>query len=172
MPKKFQSKDNYLVGIISDTHGRLPHSVAKAFEGVDFIIHAGDIGEPDVLKALDKIAPTIAVRGNMDFGRWTQPLAAEEIIECNQIRLLVIHDVFRLKLKPGNDAPNIIISGHTHRPLQQENQGVLYLNPGSAGYPKSGQPATVAQLQIKGQSCQARFVELKAAPDISQTNGC
>jgi putative phosphoesterase len=161
MPKKFQSKDNYLVGIISDTHGRLPHSVARAFDGVDFIIHAGDIGEPDILNALEKMARTIAVRGNMDFGRWAQPLAAKEIIEVNQTLLVVLHDVYRLDLGPNHVVPEVVISGHTHRPLKEENQGVLYINPGSAGYPKHGQPATVALLRIKGQTLEARHIELK-----------
>ena len=161
MTKIFQSKDNYLVGIISDTHGRLPHSVAAAFKGVDLIIHAGDIGEPDIIKALAEIAPTIAVRGNMDYGRWAHPLAAKEIIELNQTLIVVLHDVYRLELGPNVVAPNVVISGHTHRPLQEENQGILYINPGSAGYPKSGQPATVALLRIKGQTLEARFIELK-----------
>ena len=160
MTKKFKSKDNYLVGIISDTHGRLPQSLAKAFADVDLIIHAGDIGEPEILKALENIAPTIAVRGNMDFGRWAHQLETEEIIEFNQTLLVVLHDVYRLKLAPNNAAPDVVISGHTHRPLQEQNQGVLYINPGSAGYPKYGQPATVALLRIKGQSRQARFVEI------------
>ena len=161
MSKKFQSKDNYLVGVISDTHGHLPHSVAEAFNGVDFIIHAGDIGEPRVIKALEEIAPTIAVRGNMDMGRWARQLPADEIVEICRIILYVTHDAYRFKLKPNTAAPNVVISGHTHRPLQEENQGVLYINPGSAGYPKYGQSATVALLQIKGQSLQAQFVELE-----------
>jgi putative phosphoesterase len=162
MSKKFQSKDNYLVGIISDTHGHLPHSVAPAFIGVDLIIHAGDIGDPDILDALNKIAPTIAVRGNMDFGQWANQLAAEEMIDLDQTLLVVLHDVFRLKLKLGKAAPGVVISGHTHRPLQEENQGVLYINPGSAAYPKYGQPATVALLRIKGKSYRATIVELSA----------
>jgi putative phosphoesterase len=161
MSKKFQSKENYLVGIISDTHGHLPDSVAGAFEGVDLIIHAGDIGEPKIIEALEKIAPTIAVRGNMDFGPWAHQLATEKTIEINQTRIVVLHDVFRLKLKPGKAAPRVVISGHTHRPLQEENRGVLYINPGSAGYPKFGRPATVARLHINAQSPRARIVELK-----------
>jgi putative phosphoesterase len=161
MSKRFQSKENYLVGIISDTHGRLSQSVAKAFAGVDLIIHAGDIGEPGVLKALQKIAPTIAVRGNMDFGRWAQRLSSEEHIECNQTRLAVLHDVFRFRLKPGDAVPDVVISGHTHQPLKEDNQGVLYINPGSAGYPRYGQPAMVALLQMSGPTVNVRFVELK-----------
>ena len=161
MSKKFQSKDNYTIGIISDTHGHLPHSVSPAFNGVDLIIHAGDIGDADILDALNKIAPTIAVRGNMDFGQWAQPLAAEEVIEINHLQLVVLHDIFRFKPKPGRAAADVVISGHTHRPLQEENKGVLYVNPGSAGYPKYGQPATVALLLIKGRTLEAGFIELK-----------
>jgi hypothetical protein len=156
-----KDKNNYLVGIISDTHGRLPRSLAQAFEGVDLIIHAGDIGEPEILQALEKIAPTFAVRGNMDFGQWADRLAAEETIEISQTRLVVLHDVFRFKPKPGKAAPDVVISGHTHRPLQEENQGIIYINPGSAGYPKYGQYPTVALLQIKGRSLRVRVVELK-----------
>jgi len=161
MTKKFQSKDNYLIGVISDTHGHLPESVAGAFEGVDLIIHAGDIGEPDIIAALEETAPTIAVRGNMDFGRWVHQLSVKETIEVNQTRLIVLHDVYRLKLKPNHAAPNVVISGHTHRPLQEDDRGVLYLNPGSAGYPKFGQPPTVALLQIGENILQARIVELR-----------
>ena len=161
MTKKFQSKDNYLIGVISDTHGHLPESVAGAFEGVDLIIHAGDIGEPEIIAALEETAPTIAVRGNMDYGRWVHQLSVEETIEVNQTRLIVLHDVYRLKLKPNHAAPNVVISGHTHRPLQEDDRGVLYLNPGSAGFPKFGQPATVALLQIGENKLQARIVELK-----------
>jgi len=93
MTKKFQTKNNYLIGIISDTHGFLPQSVAEAFNGVDLIIHAGDIGEPDIIAALEEIAPTIAVRGNMDFGKWAHQLSAEETIEVNKTLLIVLHDV-------------------------------------------------------------------------------
>ncbi len=161
MIKELSSKNNYLVGIISDTHGRLPSSVSEAFKGVDLIIHAGDIGEPDILDALDKIAPTIAVRGNMDFGQWASRLAAEEAIVINRTRLVVLHNVFRFKPKPEKSAADVVISGHTHRPLQEVDQGVLYINPGSAGYPKYGHSPTVALLQIKGQSLRVQVVDLK-----------
>ena len=97
----------------------------------------------------------------MDFGPWAHQLAAKEIIEINQTLLVVLRDVYRLILELNNAAPDVVISGHTHRPLQEENQGVLYINPGSAGYPKYGQPATVALLQIEGKSFRATIVELK-----------
>ena len=162
MSKKLQPKDNYLVGVISDTHGRLPHDLARAFDGVDLIIHAGDIGEPEILDALDKIAPTIAVRGNMDFGQWARDLPAEESIEMNHTLVKVLHDVCRLSWKSGKTAPDVVISGHTHRPLQEENQGILYINPGSAGFPKYGHAPTVALLEIKGQSLRVRIIDLSA----------
>lgn len=160
MSQKFQANNSCLIGIISDTHGRLPHGVTEAFKGVDLIIHAGDIGEPDILTSLEKIAPTVAVRGNMDFGPWSEQLGAQEIIEVSHTRLLVLHDVYRLALNSQDARPDVVISGHTHRPLQEDNEGVLYINPGSAGYPKFGQPATVARLLIKEQSRQAEIIEL------------
>ena len=161
MIKQLQYKDDCLIGIISDTHGRLSRGVTAAFKGVDLIIHAGDIGESDILRSLEKIAPTIAVRGNMDFGPWCEALGPEEIIEVNQTRLIVLHDVYRLTLNSHDVPPDVVISGHTHRPLQEENRGVLYINPGSAGYPKYGQPATVARLLLKEQSLQAKIIELE-----------
>ena len=88
MIKKLPSNDNYLIGIISDTHGQLPDSVADAFGGVNLILHAGDIGDPDIIDALKKIAPTIAVRGNTDFGQWADRLSVEETIEIWQTRLI------------------------------------------------------------------------------------
>jgi putative phosphoesterase len=161
MTQKIQTKDNYLIGVISDTHGYLPPAVQKAFAGVNLIIHAGDVGEPDIIESLQKIALTIAVRGNMDMGQWARQLSEDESIKVNQTLLVVVHDVYRLKLKPNNAEPNVVISGHTHRPLLEERQGVLYLNPGSAGYPKFGQPATVAVLQINNDSVSGRLVSLK-----------
>ena len=160
MSIKLNQKGSYLIGIISDTHGRLPLSLTEAFNGVDLIIHAGDIGEQKILDALEEIAPTVAVRGNMDFGQWAQNLQAQESIEINQTVVTVLHDVYRLSAYPDNVAPDVVISGHTHRPLQEEIQGVLYINPGSAGYPKYGQSATVALLQINRQSLQVQFVDL------------
>ena len=161
MTKKIQTKDNYLIGVISDTHGYLAPAVQKSFAGVNLIIHAGDVGEPDIIESLEKIAPTIAVRGNMDMGQWARQLSEDKTIKVNQTLLVVVHDFYRLKLKPNNAEPNVVISGHTHRPLLEERQGVLYLNPGSAGYPKFGQPATVAVLQINNDSVSGRLVSLK-----------
>ena len=155
------SKDNYLIGTISDTHGRLPQSVLKVFASVDLIIHAGDIGGPEILVSLRKIAPTIAVRGNMDIGRWATRLQQNEIVKAGRILLYVLHDVQGFKFRNILDRYHAVISGHTHRPKVEKKQGILFINPGSAVQPRFGYPASVALLQIKKTSIQARLVELK-----------
>jgi len=161
MASKNHPRNNYLIGIISDTHGRLPQAVSKAFKGADLIIHAGDIGELEILRSLENIAPTIAVRGNMDMGKWARQLPEKEVIEISQTVLCVLHDVYRLELEPKSAAYHAVINGHTHRPLVEKKQGVLYLNPGSAVQPRSGYAASVALLRIKGNSIEARLIELK-----------
>lgn len=160
MQKKFTAKNNYLVGVISDTHGRLPQSVLKAFEGVDLIVHAGDIGKLEILDYLKKTAPIIVVRGNMDTGNWTRHLPEKEVIKVSKILLCVIHDVYKIKLIPNSSACQIVISGHTHRPLVEKQQDVLFLNPGSAVQPRYGYPASVAMLRINDNSIDARLIEI------------
>ena len=161
MLKKFTAKYDYLVGVISDTHGRLPQSVLTVFKGVDLIIHAGDIGKADILKSLEKIAPTIGVRGNMDMGKWANNLAEQEVIKISHSILCVLHDIGRLKLNSVSSTCHAIICGHSHRPMVENQQGVLYLNPGSAVQPRYGYPASVALLRIKGNTFKARLIELK-----------
>ena len=161
MLKNFSVKDNYLVGVISDTHGRLPHSVLKAFEDADLIIHAGDIGKQEILESLGKIAPVIGVRGNMDMGNYARHLPEKEVIKVSKIMLCVIHDVYKIELSPNPSTYQIVISGHTHRPLVEKQQEVLFLNPGSAVQPRYGYPASVALLRIRGNSMKARLIELK-----------
>lgn len=161
MPKQFQAKDNYLVGVISDTHGRLPQKVWNKFNGVDLIIHAGDIGDPEILNALANIAPTIAVRGNMDMGKWVRRLPEKEVIKIGETVIHVLHDLYRLESNPDSAGYRVVINGHTHRPLAEEKQGILYLNPGSAVLPKFGHPATVALLRINRDSIEVQLIELR-----------
>jgi len=161
MLKKFTTRYSYLVGVISDTHGRLPQSVLTAFNGVDLIIHAGDIGKAEVLGSLDQVAPTIGVRGNMDMGSWASHLTKQEIIIISNSTLCVLHDVFRLELNSDPSPYDAVISGHTHRPMVEKQNGVLYLNPGSAVQPRYGYPASVALLRIRGNSIGARLIELE-----------
>ena len=160
MQKKFTAKNNYLVGVISDTHGRLPQSVLKAFKDADLIIHAGDIGKQEILDYLRKIAPIIVVRGNMDTGNWTHLLPEKEVIKVCKFRLCVIHDVYKIELISKSSSCQIVISGHTHRPLVEKQQEVLFLNPGSAVQPRYGYPASVVLLRINENSIDTRLIEI------------
>jgi len=161
MLEQFTAKDQYLVGVISDTHGYLPQSVLKVFQDTDLIIHAGDIGKQGLLESLGKIAPTIGVRGNMDRGPWARHLPLQEAVKVSKVMLRVIHDVYKIELSPHSNTYQIVISGHTHRPLVERQPEVLFLNPGSAVQPRYGYPASVALLQIKGNSAETRLIELK-----------
>ncbi|MGB5746432.1 MAG: metallophosphoesterase family protein [Desulfobacterales bacterium] len=162
MLEKIQAKNNYFVGVISDTHGRLPQSVSKVFKNTDLIIHAGDIGNPDIIEALEKIAPTRAVRGNMDMGQWARQLRQNETITINNQRLYVIHDIYKLNIRAQSDTYRVVICGHTHRPQMEKQQGILYLNPGSAVQPRFGYPPSVALLEIKGEAIRARMIDLSS----------
>lgn len=157
MAAEGEKKDGYLIGVISDTHGHLRAEVAKALKGVDRIIHAGDIGKPEVLEALRAIAPVHAVRGNMD-GHWAFELPETEVVEIGDLLLYVLHDVFRLDLDPAAAGFVAVINGHTHKAAIENRKGVLYLNPGSAASFKF--PATVAFLRIRGRSLEPEVIEL------------
>jgi putative phosphoesterase len=161
MPIKLKHQNSYLIGLISDTHGHLPSGVHKAFKNADLIIHAGDIGDEKVFDKLSKIAPVVAVRGNMDFEKWASQLPETEIIEIGQIVLVVLHIVNRLDADPAKAGFKAVISGHTHRPDVYEKNGITFINPGSASYPKFGHPASAALIQIKGDSLDVNIIHLK-----------
>ena len=157
MSTQAQQKDGFLVGIISDTHGHLRPEVAKAFAGVDLIIHAGDIGKHEVLQELRTIAPVHAVRGNMDGG-WAHDLPATEVVEIGGVLIYVLHDAYLLDLDPAAAGFTAVINGHTHKAAIEKRQGVLFLNPGSASpYSSTG---TVALLRIRGTSLVPEVVTL------------
>jgi putative phosphoesterase len=160
MSEKNQAKNNYLIGIISDTHGRLPQSVSNIFKNTDLIIHAGDIGDPEIINALKKIAPTRAVQGNMDMGQWARQLPRNETIKINDKGVYIIHDVGHLDIDAENDHYHVVIHGHTHRPQVEKQQGILFVNPGSAVHPSYGYPPSVALLEIKGDAIKARLIKL------------
>jgi len=157
MSTEAQKKDGFIVGIISDTHGHLRPEVAEAFAGVDLIIHAGDIGNNEVLEALRAIAPVHAVRGNMDGG-WAYGLPATEVVEVGEVLIYVLHDAYLLKLDPAAAGFAAVINGHTHRAAVEKRKGVLFLNPGSASPHSSS--GTVALLRIWGTSLVPEVVEL------------
>ncbi|MDD5153192.1 MAG: metallophosphoesterase family protein [Desulfovibrionales bacterium] len=161
MPTELKSHDSHLVGVISDTHGLLRPEVLKAFEGIDLIVHAGDIGPEEVLKALQEVAPVVAVRGNMDSLGWAGNLSKKEVVEVGEALLYVIHDVDELDLDPAAAGFSAVISGHSHRPCIEKQNGVLFLNPGSAGPCRSVLPASVALLRVEGKALGARLIALR-----------
>jgi len=162
MPFSLPPKDKYLVGVISDTHGLMRAEALRALRGADLIIHAGDIGRPEVLDALGSIAPAVvAVRGNNDGAAWARGIAETETIEIGEIRLYLLHALQELALDPAAEGFDVLVCGHSHRPSVERRDGVLYLNPGSAGPRRFKLPVTVARLTVRGRSCRARIIELK-----------
>ncbi|MFC1829497.1 metallophosphoesterase family protein [Thermodesulfobacteriota bacterium] len=161
MLTKLKHREKILVGVISDTHGTLWSEAVKPLRGSDLIVHAGDIGRPDVLDELKKIAPVVAVRGNMDSGKWARNFPDTALIEVGDVMLYVIHDVHALDLEPSAAGISAVISGHTHRPSFAEIGDVLFLNPGSAAYPKHLYPASIALLHIHKKTLEPQFVKLE-----------
>ena len=162
MPLNLPPKDKYVVGVISDTHNLMRPEALRALAGAELIIHAGDIGRPEVLDALGSVAPTVvAVRGNNDRAPWARAIAETETIELGRVRLYLLHALQELTLDPAASGFDVVVSGHSHRPSVERRDGVLYLNPGSAGPRRFKLPVTVARLTVRGQSCRARIVELK-----------
>jgi putative phosphoesterase len=137
------------IGVISDTHGLLRPEVLPALAGVDRIVHAGDVGKAEILTRLAGIAPVAAVRGNCDHGPWAEALPETEVVESAGVSLYVLHDLEELDLDPRAAGFHGVISGHTHRPVARTRQGVLYLNPGSAGPRRFNLPVTVALLHVR-----------------------
>jgi putative phosphoesterase len=150
-----------LVGVISDTHGLLRPEVTEALRGSALIVHAGDVGSPDILEELRAIAPVVAVRGNTDRGAWAQQLRLTEVVQVGEISLYVIHDVGELNLDPAAAGFSAVIYGHSHQPFIERRDGVLFLNPGAAGPRRFRLPVSVARLRIEGGSVEAELVELK-----------
>ena len=150
------------IGLISDTHGLLRPQALRALEGADLIIHAGDVGNPEILDALKKLAPVFAVRGNVDTEPWTKSLSETEVIETALATFYVLHDVHALDLDPVAAGFHIVVSGHSHKPARSERDGVLYLNPGAAGPRRFDLPVTVARLDLSERPWDVNFVDLMA----------
>jgi putative phosphoesterase len=148
------------IGLISDTHGLLRPQALRALEGSDLIIHAGDVGDPEILEALKNLAPVFAVRGNVDTEPWGLALPETEVIETDPATIYVLHDVHALDLDPAAAGFHIIVSGHSHKPARTEHGGVLFLNPGSAGPRRFDLPVTVARLDVGKQPWSVAFVDL------------
>jgi putative phosphoesterase len=148
------------IGVISDTHGLMRREALQALRGSDLIIHAGDVGDPAVLDALRAIAPTAAVRGNVDTGAWAGSLPVTELVEIGEVLIHVLHDVAELDLDPAAAGFAAVIFGHSHQPLIERRGGVLFLNPGSAGPRRFKLPVAVARIEVRGGEMHPEIIEL------------
>jgi putative phosphoesterase len=157
------SRNPKLIGLISDTHGLLRLQALRALEGSDLIIHAGDVGDPEILEALKTLAPVIVVRGNVDTDPWALALPETEVIETVTATIYVLHDVHALDLDPAAAGFQIVVSGHSHKPARTEQGGVLFLNPGSAGPRRFDLPVTVARLDLSHSPWGVAFIDLMKA---------
>jgi uncharacterized protein len=137
----------FRIGIISDTHGLLRPEAERRLAGVDHIVHAGDIGRPEIVDALRKIAPVTAIRGNVDTGEWAREYADTELVRLAGKSIYILHDLNTLHIDPRADT-DVIVSGHSHVPKIEKIGGILYLNPGSAGPRRFRLPITLATLEV------------------------
>ncbi len=149
-----------IVGLISDTHGLLRDEALRGLAGSDLIIHAGDVGRPEILDVLKSVAPVVAIRGNIDTEPWASALPPTAVTEAGPARIYVLHDVHELDLDPAAAGFHVVVSGHSHKPSQTERDGVLYINPGSAGPRRFQLPITVARLDLGQTPWKVDFIDL------------
>ncbi len=149
-----------VIGVISDTHGLVRREAISAFRSSQLIIHAGDMGSPDVIDRLEEIAPVVAVRGNMDKGEWAGKFPLTETVMLGNKHFYILHDLSKLDLVPEIAGFDAVISGHSHKPLVRRREGVLYLNPGSAGPKRFNLPVCLALIEIDNNLINARIVEI------------
>ena len=148
------------VGLIADTHGLLRPEARTYLRGSDFIVHGGDICDPRILEELADLAPLTAVRGNNDRGAWADNLHETQMLQIDEVCIYAIHDLARLDIEPAAAGVRVVVSGHSHKPLAEERNGVLYVNPGSAGPRRFKLPIAAGELLIEGMSVTARIVVL------------
>ncbi len=150
------------VGVVSDTHGHLPQSALAALRGCTHVLHAGDIGDPQILATLAQIAPVTAVRGNVDRDPWARLLPETVTLTVAGVRLILIHNQLLLAGNPLDEGAQVVVCGHTHRPQSERRGGVLYFNPGSAGAPRHCPTASVGVLTVRAGKVRGRIVPLAA----------
>lgn len=149
------------IGLISDTHGLLRPQAIDALQGSDAILHAGDVGDPDILAALERLAPLHAVRGNNDTAPWATTLPHTRLLRFGDVMVYLLHDVMDLPQHPPGEGVEVIVSGHSHRPqVERREDGVLRVNPGSAGRRRFTLPVSVARLDIEGREVRASIIQL------------
>jgi uncharacterized protein len=150
-----------LVGVISDTHGLLRPEAIAALRGSDLIIHAGDVGKPEVIEELRAIAPTHVVRGNIDTASWAEALPMTACVDVGQRPFFVLHEIAQLDLDPAAAGFAAVVYGHSHQPAIETRAGVLFLNPGSAGPRRFKLPIAVARVVVSDRELRPEIVELK-----------
>ena len=148
------------IGLIADTHGLLRPEALAALQGVDHLIHAGDIGGAHILTELERIAPLSVVRGNNDGDAWADNIAERLTLRFGAVSLYLLHDLKQLDIDPKAEGIDVVIAGHSHKPLHEERDGVLYLNPGSAGPRRFKLPISVALLHIDGDAVRFELITL------------
>ena len=151
------------VGVIADTHGLLRPEAVAFLQGSDRIVHAGDVGDAEILDELARIAPVTVVRGNVDTSAWAEALPETAILDVEGVRIYVLHDLAQLAIRPAASRIRVVVSGHSHQPASEHRGGVLYLNPGSAGPRRFRLPISIAELTIADGAVDARIAELQVA---------
>ena len=149
-----------IIGVISDTHGLLRPEAIEALRDSDHIIHAGDIGKPEILDQLKTIAPVTAVRGNVDGASWAKRIPLTDVVEVGGVSIYVLHILDQLDLKPEAAGFSAVIFGHSHVPNQEMKNGVLYFNPGSAGPKRFKLPITIGRLIVEGTNLRGEIISL------------
>ena len=152
-----------VVGVISDTHGLLRDEALEALRGADHILHAGDIGDPDILDELRELAPLTAVRGNVDTEKWARKLPLTEVVEIAGVSIYMLHNLDELDLKPEAAAFRVVVYGHSHHPKMEEKNGVLYFNPGSAGPRRFKLPVSVGKLFLEAGKVRGELITVQVA---------
>lgn len=150
----------HVIGLISDTHALIRPQAIEALKGVDLIIHAGDIGKREVIDALQDIAPVLAIKGNNDIGGWAHRFPETRLVKSGNTRLFVIHNVNELECDPVARGYQVVVSGHSHKPSVSTRDGVLFVNPGSAGPRRFKLPVAVGKLCIENNQVNAEIIEL------------
>jgi hypothetical protein len=151
------------VGVISDTHGLLRAEAVEAMRGSDLILHAGDVGNQEILVELEKIAPVTAVRGNVDKDAWSRKLPLTDVVEVGGVSIYLLHILDELDLKPEVAGFRAVVYGHSHKPQMEHKKGVLYFNPGSAGPRRFRLPVSVGKLVIESGEVRGEVIELRVA---------
>jgi hypothetical protein len=161
MERDSGNRQEYLIGVISDTHGLLREEVLQRLQQCDLIIHAGDIESSHVPEELRSICAVVAVKGNVDRDRWSLPLKTEEYVQCEGKNIYVLHNIDHIKIDVHAEKVDVVIFGHSHDPLIKYDGNILYFNPGSAGPKRFHHPVSMGYIRIKANSITPEIIEIE-----------